>query len=64
MPFAEKQFYGRKPPEIKDAKFAGKLFVIEGADGSGRSTQIELLGGWLEAQGFEIGRASCRERVL
>lgn len=64
MPYAEKQFYGRKPPEIKDAKFAGKLFVIEGADGSGRSTQIELLGSWLEAQGFAIRHMGLRRSEL
>ena len=31
-------------------KLAGKLIVVEGADGSGRSTQIAKLVDWLEAR--------------
>ena len=64
MSYAEKQFYGRKPPEIKEAKFPGKLFVIEGADGSGRSTQIEMLGSWLEARGFAVRHMGLRRSEL
>jgi len=33
------------------AAFTGKLIVIEGLDGSGRSTQISLLRDWLESNG-------------
>lgn len=54
MPATEKKFFGRKPPEIADANFSGRLFVIEGADGSGRSTQIEHLRQWLESRGFAV----------
>lgn len=54
MPLSEKKFFGRKPPEITDANFSGRLFVIEGADGSGRSTQIEHLRHWLESRGFAV----------
>jgi dTMP kinase len=55
MPATDKKFFGRRPPEVTDPKFAGKLFVIEGADGSGRSTQqIAQLSEWLEAQGFAV----------
>lgn len=64
MPHAEKQFYGRKPPELNEAKFAGKLFVIEGADSSGRSTQSALLGSWLEAQGFAVRHTGLRRSEL
>lgn len=32
----------------------GKLIVIEGPDGSGKSTQIELMRAYLEAKGFEV----------
>ena len=32
----------------------GKLIVVEGIDGSGKSTQIKLLHKWLEAQGHQI----------
>ncbi|RYD75988.1 MAG: thymidylate kinase, partial [Verrucomicrobiaceae bacterium] len=64
MPLSEKAFYGRKPTEIRDATFTGKLFVIEGADGSGRSTQIDLLSGWLEAQGFAVRHMGLRRSEL
>lgn len=30
----------------------GKLFVVEGIDGSGKSTQLDLLRKWLVAQGY------------
>jgi len=30
-------------------KFPGKLFVVEGTDGSGKSTQLALLHQWLKA---------------
>ena len=32
--------------------FKGKLFVVEGIDGSGKSTQIDLLHKWVFAQGY------------
>ncbi len=32
--------------------YPGKLFIVEGVDGSGKSTQIELLHKWLLSQGY------------
>jgi dTMP kinase len=64
MPLIEKQFFGRRPPEITDSKFAGRLFVIEGADGSGRSTQILLLSQWLESEGFAVQHMGLRRSTL
>jgi len=32
----------------------GKLYVVEGCDGSGKSTQIYLLKRWLESEGFIV----------
>ena len=32
----------------------GKLVVVEGIDGSGKSTQIDLLQKWLEARGHQV----------
>lgn len=33
-------------------RFPGKLFVVEGIDGSGKSTQLTLLHQWLHAEGY------------
>ena len=32
----------------------GKLIIVEGIDGSGKSTQIDLLYKWLQAQGYSV----------
>lgn len=34
--------------------YRGKLFVVEGIDGSGKSTQVNLLHRWLEAQNYSV----------
>src|SRR5438067_13822174 len=33
-------------------RFPGRLFVVEGIDGSGKSTQLALLEKWLESEGY------------
>ncbi len=33
-------------------RFPGKLFIVEGIDGSGKSTQLMLLYQWLQAEGY------------
>jgi dTMP kinase len=48
------KFYGAGLPKCDTASLAGHLVVIEGADGVGRSTHIELLQGWLEGHGFAV----------
>jgi dTMP kinase len=48
------EFYGYRPPGIDVTEFAGRLIVIEGTDGVGRSTQIALLKEWLEDRGFAV----------
>jgi dTMP kinase len=35
-------------------RFPGKLFVVEGTDGSGKSTQLALLYQWLKAEGHPV----------
>ena len=44
-------FYGHGIPGVKAEDLGGHLIVVEGADGSGRSTQIAELVSWLETQG-------------
>ncbi|HYB78430.1 MAG TPA: dTMP kinase [Thermoplasmata archaeon] len=34
--------------------FPGRLFVFEGLDGSGKSTQAALLGKWLQSNGYRV----------
>ena len=34
--------------------FPGKLFVVEGTDGSGKSTQLALLHQWLKSEGYPV----------
>jgi len=64
MPLKDQPFFGRPLPEVRDTNFAGKLFAIEGADGSGRSTQIAQLSQWLEANGFAVRHMGLRRSNL
>ena len=41
-------------PKMNLAELTGRLIVIEGTDGVGRSTQIKLLRPWLEQQGHAV----------
>jgi len=45
-------FYGHPLPGMTETHLPGKLIVVEGTDGVGRSTQIALLREWLEANGY------------
>jgi dTMP kinase len=37
-----------------DHHFPGKLFIVEGIDGSGKSTQLSLLQQWLRQEGYMV----------
>lgn len=49
-----KETYEVLLPEMNLADLTGKLIVIEGTDGVGRSTQINLIKPWLEQQGRAV----------
>lgn len=59
-----KKFYGNPPPGVEASELNGKLIVIEGADGSGRSTQTKLLTDWLEHHGHATVNVGLRRSTL
>jgi dTMP kinase len=48
------RFFGDGLTYINPSELKGKLIAIEGTDGVGRSTHIELLQEWLEVQGYGV----------
>jgi len=48
------RYYGRSIPYLPIDGYPGKLIAIEGTDGVGRSTQIQLLREWLEVKGYGV----------
>jgi len=56
--------YGRVIPNLDLDSLNGKLLVVEGADGSGRTTQIELLRAWLESRGYAVDVVGLRRSSL
>ena len=66
MPYSTNKtdFYCRELPELEGRPLTGKLIVIEGADGSGRSTQIRLLGRWLESKGYAVSQVGIKRSNL
>lgn len=49
-----RETYGKQLPGMRLSDLPGKLIVIEGTDGAGRSTQINLLKPWLEELGHAV----------
>ena len=45
-------------------RFPGKLFVVEGIDGSGKSTQLQLLHQWLRAEGYGVVYSEWNSSLL
>lgn len=64
QPETPARFYGTALPGVKSEELSGNLIVIEGTDGSGRSTQISLLTEWLESQGFAVETMGLRRSAL
>ena len=61
---SERRYYGHGVPGMDLASLAGKLIVVEGADGSGRSTQIAKLVEWLEGCGHATVQVGLKRSTL
>ena len=59
-----RRFYGHGISGVDLEKLAGKLIVVEGADGSGRSTQISRLVQWLEGSGHATVQVGLKRSTL
>ena len=61
---SDRSFYGDGIPGVEAKELAGKLIAVEGADGSGRSTQIALLVNWLETRGHATVQVGLKRSTL
>src|ERR1700747_446993 len=61
---AATSFVAAPLPGFDSSDITGTLIVIEGMDGSGRSTQISLLTEWLESEGFAVQTIGLRRSGL
>jgi dTMP kinase len=57
-------FYGAGFPYRKIGDLPGKLIVLEGSDGVGRSTQTQLLRRWLEDEGFAVSDTGLKRSEM
>jgi dTMP kinase len=59
------RFYGEGLPGFTRAKpLPGRLIVLEGTDGVGRSTQIALLREWVESKGYAVQSTGLKRSDL
>jgi dTMP kinase len=59
-----RRFYGRGLPGVDLALLRGKLIVIEGADGSGRTTHTAMLRDWMERIGYATEEVGLKRSTL
>ena len=59
-----RRFYGHGIPGVDLDELSGRLIVVEGADGSGRSTQINRLVEWLEGNGHATVQVGLKRSTL
>ncbi len=57
-------FYGAGFPYNSIKDLPGKLIVVEGTDGVGRSTQTQLLRRWLEDEGYAVSDTGLRRSPM
>src|ERR1041385_5540968 len=60
----KRKFYGLGIPGVHSEELIGRLIVVEGADGSGRSTQILRLVEWLETSGHATVQVGLKRSTL
>lgn len=58
------KFYGEGIPYLKDVEVKGRLIVVEGPDGSGRSTQIQSIITKLESDGHAVVNTGLKRSEL
>lgn len=58
------EFYGAGFPYNPIHELPGKLIVLEGTDGVGRSTQIAMLRRWLEDEGYAVSDTGLRRSPM
>ena len=51
-------------PGSKSPRLPGRLVVLEGTDGVGRSTQVALLREWLESSGYAVISSGLKRSSL
>lgn len=56
--------FGTRLPGMPSGRLTGKLIVLEGADGSGRTTEVGYLRDWLEVQGHPVVDTGLRRSTL
>jgi dTMP kinase len=59
-----KTWYGTGLPYLTPGELPGHLIAVEGTDGVGRSTQIELLRPWLEFEGYAVSSTGWTRSLL
>lgn len=59
-----KTWYGHGMPYVTQKRLPGHLIAIEGTDGVGRSSQIELLRPWLELEGYAVSNTGWTRSPL
>ncbi len=57
-------FYGAGFPYLSLKSLPGRLIVLEGTDGVGRSTHIQLLRQWLESEGYAVSDTGLRRSQM
>lgn len=59
-----RQYYKYANREGDLSKLSGRLIVVEGPDGSGRSTQVKLLTQWFEDMGYFVENTGLKRSRL